>query len=140
MDVKQLAQTVVIDTFNDRSYKQKAKDLADANVVIIDTPTGQEVHGPDGFVQYTDGFVGAMPDLKGTLIEHVVNGNKVTTRIRGQGTFTGTLHTPQGDVPGTGKKLDLEYKAETEYNAAGKLVRAVFSYDMQAFMKQLGLA
>ena len=80
-----------------------------------------------------------MPDLKGTLIEHKVNGNTVTTRVRGQGTFTGTLHTPQGDVPGNGKKLDLEYQAETEFNDAGKIVHAVFDYDMQAFARQLGL-
>lgn len=139
MDVKQLAQVVVIDSFNDRSYKQKAMDLADANVVIVDKPTGQQATGPAGFVQYTDGFINAMPDLKGTLIEHVVNGNKVTTRVRGQGTFTGTLHMPQGNVPGNGRKLDLEYRAEQEYNAAGKLVKATFDYDMQKFAQQLGL-
>src|SRR5512140_1575614 len=126
MDVKQLAQAVIIDTFNDRSYKQKAKDLVDANLAIVDTPTGQKLTGPAGFVQYTDGFVGAMPDLKGTLIEHVVNGNKVTTRVRGQGTFTGTLQMPQGSVPGNGKKLDLEYRVEQEYNAAGKLTKVTF--------------
>ena len=139
MDVKQLAQAAVIDSFNDRSYRQKAKDQVEANVVVVDKPTGQQVIGPAGYIQYTDGFVGAMPDLKGTLIDHTVSGNKVTTRIRGQGTFTGTLHMPQGDVPGNGNKLDLEYQAETEYNDAGKLVRATFSYDMQAFAKQLGL-
>jgi len=140
MDVKQLAQVVMIDSFNDRSYKQKAKDLADANLVIMDTATGMKLNGPAGFVQYTDSFVGAMPDLKGTLIEHAVSGNKVTTRVRGHGTFTGTMQTPQGNVPGNGKKLDLEYKAEQEYNDAGKLTKVTFSYDMQAFMKQLGLA
>ena len=139
MDVKQQAQVVMIDSFNDRSYRQKAKDLVDASFVIIDTPTGMQLTGPAGFVQYTDGFVGAMPDLKGALIEHTVNGKKVTTRVRGQGTFTGTLQTPQGNVPGNGKKLDLEYQAEQEYNEAGKLVRAVFNYDMQKFAQQLGL-
>lgn len=139
MDVKQLAQAAVIDSFNDRSYRQKAKDQVDANAVVVDKPTGQQVTGPAGYVQYTDGFVNAMPDLKGTLIEHKVNGNTVTTRVQGKGTFTGKLHMPQGDVPGNGRKLDLEYQAETEFNAAGKIVRATFSYDMQAFAKQLGL-
>lgn len=139
MDVKQLAQVLMIDSFNDRSYKQKAKDLTDANVVVTDKPSGMQMTGPTGFVQYTDGFVAAMPDLKGTLIEHTVSGNKVTTRVRGQGTFTGTLQTPQGNVPGNGNKLDLEYQAEQEYNDAGKLVRVTFGYDMQKFAQQLGL-
>ena len=139
MDPKQLAQAAIVDSFNDRSYRQKAKDIADANVVVVDKPTGQQLTGPAGFVQYTDGFVNAMPDLKGTLIEHKVNGNKVMTRVHGQGTFTGTLQMPQGSVPGNGRKLDLEYQAETEYNAAGKLVRAEFNYDMKEFARQLGL-
>jgi len=138
MDLKQLAQTG-FDIFNDRSFRQKAQELLDPKVVVIDVPTGQETTGVDAYVQYSDGFVTAMPDIKGTVIEHKVNGNKVTSRIRGQGTFTGKLRTPQGDVPGNGNKLDLEYQAEAEYNDAGKLVRIVFNYDMPAFMKQLGV-
>ena len=138
MDVKQLAQDT-IDSFNDRSFREKAKEVADANIVVIDGPTGQELHGVDGFVQYSEGFVSAMPDLKGTAMDHKVNGNKVTTRVRGKGTFTGTLYTPQGTFPGTGNPLDVEYQLEQEFNEAGKLVRFVVDYDLQDFMRQLGL-
>ncbi len=139
MDAKQLAQATFVDSFNDRSYKQKAKDLVDANALIVDKPSGRQLAGPGGLVEFTDGFVNALPDLKGTLIEHKVNGNKVATRVQGKGTFTGTLQMPQGKVPGNGKKLDLEYQINSEFNDAGKLVRAEFGYDMQAFAKQLGL-
>ena len=126
--------------FNDRSFRQKAKDVADANIVVKDSPTGQELHGVDSFVQYSEGFVTAMPDLKGTAIEHNVNGNKVTTRVHGQGTFTGSMVTPQGTVPGNGNTFDLEYQLEQEFNDAGKLVRFTVSYDMQDFMRQFGMA
>ncbi len=138
MDVQQLAQDTV-DSFNDRSFRQKAKDVADANIVVIDKPTGQELHGVDGFVQYSEGFVTAMPDLKGAALEHKVNGNKVITRVHGQGTFTGTLNTPQGTVPGNGNPFDIEYLLEQEFNDAGKLVRFAVDYDMQDFMRQLGV-
>lgn len=138
MDVKQLAQANA-DAFNDRSFRQKAKDMLDANAVIIDGPTGQELHGPDGYVQYSEGFVSAMPDIKGTVVEHKVNGNKVTSRIHGHGTFTGTMQTPQGSVPGNGKSLDIEYRVEQEFNDAGKIVRFAVNYDMQDFMRQLGV-
>ena len=138
MDVKQLAQDSV-DMFNDRSYRQKAKEVMDSNVVVIDGPTGQELHGPDGYVQYADGFVTAMPDLKGTALEHKVSGNKVTTRVRGQGTFTGTMVTPQGSMPGNGKPLDIEYQVEQEFNDAGKTTRFAVDFDMQDFMRQLGM-
>jgi predicted ester cyclase len=138
MDVKQLAQDSV-DMFNDHSYRQKAKEVMDSNVVVFDGPTGQELHGPDGYVQYADGFVTAMPDLKGTAIEHKVSGNKVTTRVRGQGTFTGTMVTPQGSMPGNGNPLDIEYQVEQEFNDAGKITRFAVTFDMQDFMRQLGM-
>lgn len=139
MDVRQLAQTFIVDSFNDRSYRIKATEIADPNITIVDKPTGQQMTGPGAFVQYADGFVSAMPDIKGTLVDQKVNGSKVTTRVRGQGTFTGIAHTPQGDVPGNGRKLDQEYQIDTEFNDAGKVVRAEFNYDMQEYARQLGL-
>ncbi len=138
MDVKQLAQAT-IDQFNDRSFRTKAKDVAAPNIVVIDTPTGQQMTGVDGFVKYTEGYVTAMPDTKGTVIEHKVNGNKVMSRVRGTGTFTGTMQTPQGNVPGNGKTLDIEYTLEQEFDASGKLVRFAVNYDGQEFMRQLGM-
>jgi len=138
MDVKALAQ-VGVDSFNDRSFREKAKDLMDTNVVVLDIPTGQELHGPDGYIQLSEGFINAIPDLKGTAIEHNVNGNTVTSRIRGQGNFTGTLQTPQGSVPGNGNPVDIEYQIEQEFNDAGKMVRFAANYDMQDFMHQLGM-
>ena len=138
MDVKALAQ-VGVDSFNDRSFREKAKDLMDPNVVVMDSSTGQERHGPDGYVQFSEVFVNAIPDLKGTAIEHKVNGNKVTTRVRGQGNFTGTLQTPQGNVPGNGNPVDIEYQIDQEFNDEGRVVRFAASYDMLDFMHQLGL-
>ena len=138
MDVKQLAQDTA-DMFNDRSYRQKAKDVMDSNVVVSDGPTGQEMRGPEGYVQYSDGFVTAIPNLTGTVIEHKVDGNKVMTRVLGQGIFTGTLQTPQGTVPGNGNPVEIEYQIEQEFNDAGKVVRFAVNYDMQDFMRQLGV-
>jgi predicted ester cyclase len=139
MDLEQLAQASA-DSFNDRSYRDKAKDVMDPNVVIVDKPTSQEMRGPDAYVQYSDGFVNAIPDLKGTVIEHKVSGNKVTSRVRGQGNFTGTMVTPQGNLPGNGNPVDIEYQIEQEFNDAGKIVRFAVDYDMQDFMRQLGAA
>ena len=138
MDVKGLAQAG-IDSFNDRSFREKAKDQMDPNVVIIDAPTSQELRGPDGYVQYSEGFVNAIPDLKGTVIEHKVSGNKVTSRVRAQGNYTGTLVTPTGTFTGNGNPVDIEYEIQQEFNDEGKVVRFAVDYDMQDFMRQLGI-
>lgn len=138
MDIKQLAQSTV-DQFNDRSFLTRSKDLLDANIVTVDGPTKQEMHGPDGYVKYNEGYVTAMPDIKVTVLDQKVNGNKVTSRANAKGTFTGTMQTPQGKVPGNGKKLDIVYSFEIETNAAGKITRFAVAFDMQDFARQLGL-
>src|SRR5918995_1572434 len=99
MDLEKLAQATA-DSFNDRSYRDNAKDVMDSNVLIVDKPTNQEMRGPEAYVQYSDGFVNAIPDLKGTVIEN---------------------------------------KIEQEFDDAGKVVRFVIDYDMQDFMRQLGM-
>jgi predicted ester cyclase len=137
MDVQQLAQAG-IDSFNDRSFREKARDFMDPNVVILDKPTNQELRGPDGYVQYSEGFISAIPDLQGTAMEHKVSGNKVISRVRGQGHFTGTLQTPQGNMSGTGNPVDIIYEVEQEFNEQGKLVRFAIDYDILDFMRQLG--
>ena len=139
MDVTQLAQNTV-DMFNDRSFREKAEEVANTNIVVTDKPTGQEFRGVDGFVQFSEGFITAMPDIKGTVLEQTAEGNRVTTRVRGQGTFTGTLQTPQGNVQGNGNPVDIEYQLNQVFNEEGKLVHFTVDYDMQDFMQQLGLS
>jgi hypothetical protein len=110
----------------------------DPNVLILDKPTEQEMRGPEAYVQYSDGFVNAIPDLKGTVIENKVSGYKVTSRIRGQGHFTGTMVTPQGACPVMAIPW-ISNRVEQEFDDAGKVVRFVIDYDMQDFMHQLGM-
>ena len=138
MDLKQIAESGVAQ-FNDRSFRTKSKELFDPNAVTVDVPTKQEFKGIDGYVQYANGYVTAMPDVKATVLDHKVEGNKVTTRVRGTGTFTGTMQTPKGDVPGNGKKLDAPYSLIQDFNAEGKVTRFAVDYDLQDFMKQLGI-
>lgn len=138
MDVQGLAEAG-IDAFNDRSFREKAKDLIDADAVIVDSPTGQELRGPDGYIQLSEGFLNAIPDLKGIVIEHKVSANKVTTRVNGHGKFMGRLQTAEGSFPGNGYLVDMEYQIQQVFNDEGKVVRFVVNYDLQNFMRQLGI-
>lgn len=138
MDVQGLAQ-VSLDMFNDRRFHEKAGDLMDPSVLVVDKPTGQELRGVDGYIQYSEGFINAIPDLKGTVIEQYVDGNRVISPVQGQGNFAGTLQTPQGNFPGKGNPVNIEYQIEHEFDAAGKVVRFATDYDMREFMRQLGV-
>jgi hypothetical protein len=55
-------------------------------------------------------WVNAFPDAYANVVGHEVNGNTVTTTVRGGGTFTGQMAAPDGSmIPGNGSTLDLEY-------------------------------
>src|SRR5258708_21636247 len=126
-----------INGFNDRSFRTNAQNYISPNIVVVDVPTGQEMHGLDGFIQYSEGFVSAMPNIKGTILAQELNGNTVVSTIRGTGTFTGQLETPQGTVPGNGNKVELEYQLEVVVEN-DKIVRFTLNYDMQSLISQLG--
>lgn len=134
----ELAKTQ-IDGFNDRSFRTNAQQYVSSSIVVVDLPTGQELHGLDGFRQYSEGYVAAMPDIRGAILDHTVNGNTVITNVRSTGTFTGQLQTPQGTVPGNGNKVEFPYQLEIQVEN-DKIVRLTATYDMQNFMTQLGLS
>ena len=138
MDPKEIAQ-MSEDQFNDRSFREKAHLLIAPDIVVVDAPASLELSGIDGYIQYSEGFVRAMPDIKGTIVRRQASGNKVTATIRGRGTFTGELQTPAGVVPGNGSSFDMEYQIEYQIEN-DKIKRFVVDYDMQEFQRQLGLS
>ena len=137
MDPQATAQKIV-DTFNDRTFRDTASDFVHQDIAVKDGPTGQEFNGPDGYIQYSESFLTAMPDLKATITDKQVSGNNVLLTVQGQGTFTGELETPEGTVPGNGSTVELEYQLAVEVDN-DKIVRFTVDYDAQEFMQQIGL-
>lgn len=137
MSIQDIAQQLY-ESFNNRAVEQYAKQYFHPNAVIIDVPTGQESHGPQGIVENATMWTTAFPDGKIKIVDMKVSGNVVTTIFRGQGTFTGKFMTPEGSIPGNGRKLDLEFEDILEFQE-GKIIHNETRYDMQAMMQQLGL-
>ena len=128
-----------INGFNDRSFRTSAQNYVSDHIVVVDAQSGQELHGVEGFKQYAEGFVAAMPDIKGAILDQKANGNTVITFAQATGKFTGRLQTPQGTVPGNGNKVDFPYQLEIQVEN-DKIVRFTATYNMQSFREQLGLA
>jgi FAD/FMN-containing dehydrogenase len=135
---QEIAQQLV-DSFNNRTYEQDAAMFYTDNTVFVDLPTGREDRGIAAGIQSSAVWVQAFPDARAEVISHEVNGNTVTTTIRGGGTFTGQMAAPDGSmIPGNGSTLDLEY-VQTIHLEGDTVVRQEANYDMQAMMGQLGL-
>jgi predicted ester cyclase len=69
----------------------------------------------------------------------IETGDTVVVEGSFRGTFTGTLRSPDGDVPPNGKSLDLKF-VDIFRAKDGKVVSHHVYFDRLDFAEQLGLA
>jgi steroid delta-isomerase-like uncharacterized protein len=124
--------------FNRRAFDDGAA-LNAADVVWRNLPTGEQFVGRDGYKRFLSSWAEAMPDAKVEIERVVADERGVAVTFTGHGTFTGTMQTPAGPVPGTGKKLALPF-CEVLAIEGGRIVRGDVYFDAATMMRQLGLA
>ena len=94
----------------------------------------------DGLSQFFGGFVQAMPDFRHRLLNVVEEGDRVGFECEVVGTFTGSLPTPGGPVPGTGARVQFVHAQFLTVGADGLIVEDRDYTDMSVLMAQMGLA
>ena len=87
---------------------------------------------------YSERFRRALPDASLTVVSAICEGDNVSVEGRFRGTNTGPLTTPQGEVPPTGRTIDLPY-VDIVRSEAGRIVEHHVYYDQMAFLAMLGL-
>lgn len=87
------------------------------------------------FKQMVAGLLTAFPDLHFTINDQFTLGEKVSTRWTAVGTNTG----PFGEMPSTGKRVEIEGHI-IDYVVNGKVSKRWEQWDQMAMMQQLGLA
>ncbi len=128
---------VIFDGFNARDLDRVASRCAD-DFVLEDLPAGLTLRGPEGMRQWLQTWVDAAPDAHARLERIFGEGDWVATEHHGTATHTGPLRTPGGEIPPTGRTLDLWF-SENYQLRDGKLVRMRVYYDGAAVLRQLGL-
>jgi predicted ester cyclase len=89
----------------------------------------------DGFKQMISGLLSAFPDLRLTIEDQIVAGDKVATRWSAEGTNNG----PFGPVAATGRRVRINGLI-LDRVADGKVVERWEQWDQMSMMQQLGLA
>lgn len=98
---------------------------------------GGILHGPDQIVAFVSAFWEAFPDIRLTVISEVEDGPVVAIRVRMTGTHTGTFRTPGGDLPATGRRVDLMFS--DDFRVEGGLIVSSHLYlDRLTLLEQLG--
>ena len=103
------------------------------------TPDGP-LHGRDAVRDYVGRFRQAFPDGRHTLDRTVEAGDTVAVEGRWSGTHTGPFATPQGDVPPTGRAVEMTFALFAHGDPAAREASRVALYmDQLAMVAQLGL-
>jgi predicted ester cyclase len=88
-----------------------------------------------GFKQMVAGLLAAFPDLRFTIEDQVIAGDKVATRWAAEGTHTG----PLGEVPPTGKRVRIDGLI-LDRVVGDRVVERWEQWDQMGMLQQLGLA
>lgn len=127
----------VFEGFNTRDLDRVAAICAD-DFILEDIPAGLTLRGPAGMRLWLQTWVDAAPDAQAELRRIFGEGEWIATEHHGTATHTGPLRTPTGEIPPTGRRLDLWFSELFEVRD-GRLRAMRAYYDGAAFMRQLGL-
>jgi predicted ester cyclase len=99
---------------------------------------GALLRGRDQLAAFFSVFWEAFPDIEVTVTSVVEEGSVVAIQARSRGTHLGTFRTPGGDIPPTGRHIDLplsdDYKVE-----GGLIVSGHLHFDRLTLLEQIGV-
>ena len=105
------------------------------NCVIHINGSPERSLGVAGFKQMMAGLLAAFPDIRVTIEDQIVAGDKVATRWVAEGTNSA----PFGNVPATGRRVRVD-GIVLDHVADGRVVERWEQWDQAGMMQQLGLA
>jgi len=125
------------DAYNDRKF-DVAVALASEDSEWLNVPLGLSLRGKEGNRQFLQGWATAFPDSRVEVAYTVADEEGVVVEFRGRGTHTGPLASPAGDIPATGRSVDIPF-CQVYRLKGGKIVSSHLYFDVATMMGQLGL-
>jgi steroid delta-isomerase-like uncharacterized protein len=123
--------------FNEKDW-EAVKAAVTEDFVYDEVATERRPQGIDAVLEVWQGWGTALPDTKATFHSEVVSGNTVVFEVTWQGTHSGPLVTPGGEIPPTGRRTSL--RACQVFEVADGKARVMRQYfDLATLMKQLGV-
>ena len=127
------------DAFNKHDARAVAANYAQDSVAY-DPFYPEPLKGRAAIEKDAADFFRAFPDIHFEVINLFDKGDRAAGEVKMTGTNSGPLATPMGEVPPTGKRIDLRGALVGRLNAENLIVEERRYYDTGTMMKQLGLA
>jgi steroid delta-isomerase-like uncharacterized protein len=109
----------------------------DATMIMPGEP--EPIKGREAIKKNQAAFFRAMPDMSAEFNTIIICGNHIVFEGIVQGTFTGPLASPEGDIPPTGKSAKIRFIFIARINDDGLIEKDRTYFDNLNFMRQLGL-
>ena len=122
----------------DPAWLDKSLALFDEDCEVLDVPSGVVSRGPEGYKQVILFFEEGFPDSGVEITNLCATEDQAVVEFIGRGTKTGPLHMPTGDVPPTGRAVEMRF-CDVYRVSNGKIVSYRSYYDVFGFLQQLGL-
>jgi steroid delta-isomerase-like uncharacterized protein len=103
----------------------------------VEMPGGMQLKGIDQVRQVEEAFWEALPDSQIKYTNELTAGDTVITEGFLTGTHTGVFRTPQGEIPPSGKPVNLRFAAIKRVSG-GEIVSEHLYWDQMEFMTQIG--
>ena len=123
---------------SDLAWLDKSLTFFAEDCEVVDIPSGTTSRGPDGYKQLILFFEDGFPDSGIEITNMFATDDQAVVEFIGRGTNTGPLHMPTGDVPPTGRTVEMRF-CDVYRIRNGKIVNYHSYYDALGFIQQLGL-
>lgn len=125
------------EAFNARELDRAAAH-ATGDAEYLTVATGETFHGPEGYKQYMQNWIDAFSDASTEVTAVHAGDGFAVVEFTGRGTHDGTLRSPTGDVPPTGRFVENRF-CEVVRIQNGKVSGSRTYLDLVTMMSQLGL-
>jgi steroid delta-isomerase-like uncharacterized protein len=125
------------DLWNDRDL-DGALGLAADDVEVRLVALGQTLTGHEGFRRFMDRFATASSDMRKNVTNQIASEDQVVSEFTLSGTHDGPLQTQTGEIPPTGRSIELEV-VEVVGLRNGKVASITNYSDTATLTRQLGV-
>jgi steroid delta-isomerase-like uncharacterized protein len=114
------------------------RTLVSPDIVYQETGTGRHIQGVEEYLSLAQTWRQAFPDVTGKVNTLVADGGTVAIDVSWSGTHTGPLASPTGDIPATGKPIQVT--STLWYQVEGDRVESLRNHlDVLGMLTQLGI-
>lgn len=137
VDLKKVADKIT-KAYNSRDAAVMAQ-LYSEDALVIQSGEPEPIRGRKAIEESMAAFLRAFPDLEIEFLNILISDNHIVFEQVVRGTNTGPLPSPEGDIPPTGRRVELKSVWIARITPEGLIEEDRTYYDTADFMRQLGI-